>query len=94
MKLRWLRAALADVEAIEDCIPRHDPVRAYEIAQSIRTRSDSLADFPELGRPGRVSGTRELVLVDLPWIVVYRVGRPHIEILRIIHGRQQWPREI
>jgi toxin ParE1/3/4 len=91
MKVRWVRTALADIEAIEDHIARDDPRRAFEIVWAIKTRVETLADFPDIGRNGRVIGTRELVLADLPWIVVYRPRPPHIEILRIIHGHQRWP---
>jgi len=94
VKVRWLRSGLADVDAIQNYIARESAPRAFEIASRIRQRAEELAQFPNRGRSGRVSGTRELVPHDLPWILVYRVNPPHIEILRVMHGRQRWPLSI
>ncbi len=44
-----------------------------------------------LGRPGRVLGTRELVIRNLPYIIPYRVRDNHIEILRVLHIFRRWP---
>ncbi len=49
---------------------------------------EKLLQFPMRGRPGRVLDTRELVLPDLPYIVVYLVEADHIVILRVVHGAQ------
>jgi toxin ParE1/3/4 len=51
----------------------------------------ALAQFPEQGRTGRKSGTRELALSGLPYLAVYRLNGDAIEILRILHGAQIWP---
>jgi len=51
----------------------------------------SLAKFPNQGRQGRQSGTRELVFTPLPFIVVYRVKDEFVEIARVLHGSQRWP---
>lgn len=47
--------------------------------------------FPNMGRAGTVSGTRELVIKKTPYIAVYRVDENEIHILRVLHGSQQWP---
>jgi len=52
---------------------------------------ESLAAFPHKGRPGRTSGTRELVFAPLPFIGVYRVKDEAVEIARVLHGLQRWP---
>jgi toxin ParE1/3/4 len=59
----------------------------------IQTSVDRLSGYPESGRPGRVAGTRELVVARTPFIVVYRVERHAVLILRVLHGKQQWPPE-
>ena len=51
---------------------------------------DNLRLFPELGRPGRRVGTRELLIGRTPYIVAYRLSGGTIEILRLLHERQQW----
>ena len=50
-----------------------------------------LLQHPQMGRPGRKKGTRELVISRTPFIVVYRAKGARIEIIRLLHGAQQWP---
>ncbi|HET6521471.1 MAG TPA: type II toxin-antitoxin system RelE/ParE family toxin, partial [Geminicoccaceae bacterium] len=50
-----------------------------------------LAQHPESGRPGRVPGTRELVVSGTPYIVPYRVQGNTVQILRVLHGARKWP---
>ncbi len=50
-----------------------------------------LTTAPSLGRPGRISGTRELVIRGTPYVVPYRIKGPDIEILRVYHGARRWP---
>jgi len=58
----------------------------------VRKRGDKdLAEHPELGRLGRVRGTRELVVTGTRYLLIYRVKGDEIQILRVLHGRQQWP---
>lgn len=47
--------------------------------------------FPGMGRPGRVAGTRELVVPGTPVILAYRAHAGRVEVLRILHAKQQWP---
>ena len=51
----------------------------------------SLQKFPKRGRPGRMTDTRELIVTNLPYIIVYRARRDAVEILRILHAAQLWP---
>ena len=50
-----------------------------------------LEEFPDMGRSGRVAGTRELVVQGTPFIVAYQVRKDSVRILRILHGAQLWP---
>jgi toxin ParE1/3/4 len=52
---------------------------------------DSLIRFPEIGRTGRVEGTRELVISGTPFIAAYKVEQQKVEILRVLHESQMWP---
>jgi plasmid stabilization system protein ParE len=54
------------------------------------TRLRALRAFPNRGRPGRVQGTRELVLMR-PFLAVYEVHEEEVQVLRILHGARQWP---
>ena len=59
--------------------------------QRIRAAVDQFADYPNMGRTGRVSLTRELIIGGTPWIIVYRVRAGGVEIIRVLHGAQLWP---
>ena len=93
MKLLWLPRAIADRDAQIDYIARENPRAAIEHGDRIENQTGQLIDHPEMGRPGRRKGTRELVISRTPFIVVYRVKRraKRIELLRMLHGSQQWP---
>ena len=91
MDARWAPRAADDLERIAGYIQQDDPDAAYRVAQTIYERAEGLQTLPTRGRPGRVEGTRELVLPPLPFIIVYRVLAETVEIVRIIHGAQRWP---
>lgn len=93
MRVVWTQPALDDVEAIQDFIAQASPVAAYELAVDILERTGRLlADNPMMGRVGRVSGTRELVMSGTRYIVAYRV-RDQVEVLAVVHGARQWPED-
>ncbi|CEH37985.1 type II toxin-antitoxin system RelE/ParE family toxin [Xanthomonas euvesicatoria pv. euvesicatoria] len=93
MELVWIpRARRARQEAIE-YIAQDNLGAALGQLDEIERQTDMLIQHPEMGRPGRRDGTRELVISRTPFIVVYRLkpraGR--IELIRFLHGKQQWP---
>jgi toxin ParE1/3/4 len=91
VRVRWLRVALANLEAEADYIAKDNPAAAGRLVQRILHAVDLLAKNPAMGRPGRVSGTRELVVGDTPYIVPYRVRANAVEILRVFHAARKWP---
>ena len=91
MRLRWSEAALKDRDEIFDYIERDSPQTASEVDVRIREQARSLRGFPAAGRPGRVRGTRELVISRTPYIAVYRVRRDEVVILRVLRGTRSWP---
>jgi toxin ParE1/3/4 len=91
LRIRWTRPALADLEAIGDFIARDNPVAAQRIVLSLVTSIDKLRDHPNLGSLGRLTGTRELVVVGTPYIVPYRVRGDDVEVLAVFHGARRWP---
>jgi addiction module RelE/StbE family toxin len=91
VKVVWLRRADRHLEAIADRIAQDSPVAAYAMTMRIRRAGSSLAEMPHVGRSGRVAGTRELVIVGTPYLIAYRVRETEIQILSVLHGRQQWP---
>jgi addiction module RelE/StbE family toxin len=92
MRVKWLRAALRNLEEISAFISRDDPDAAERVVRKIVHAVYMLADQPAIGRPGRVAGTRELVIPDTPYIVPYRVRGEFVQIIRVIHAARRWPK--
>lgn len=91
MRLEWSILAMADREAIFDYIETESPRAAIAVDERISAQSQTLVQFPHSGRPGRIDGTRELVIGQTPFIVAYRVTDDVVRILRVLHGAQEWP---
>ncbi|MGP6158327.1 MAG: type II toxin-antitoxin system RelE/ParE family toxin [Vulcanimicrobiaceae bacterium] len=91
MQIRWLDDAVGDLQAISDTVARDRPSAAADLIERIVAAVDSLIEFPGRGRPGRVLGTRELIVP--PYLVAYRVHGDVLEILRVLHGARRWPEE-
>jgi toxin ParE1/3/4 len=89
----WLKKALRTRFEQLDYIALDNVQAAIRLDEEIERRVDLLADHPLIGREGRVKGTRELVIGGSPFIAVYRVKGKRIEILRVLHGAQKWPRD-
>ena len=89
MKLRWVRPALEDLREIDNYISADNPDAAKRALARIRAYSWLLVDQPYLGRPGRMPGTRELIVSKTPFILPYRVMSDEIQILRVIHGARR-----
>jgi addiction module RelE/StbE family toxin len=88
---RWTTPALSDLVGIGDYVARDNRDAAARVVTSIRAHAARLSDYPELGRPGRIEGTRELVVPRLPYVVVYRLVVGEAEILTVLHTSQKYP---
>jgi toxin ParE1/3/4 len=91
MRLEWSAYALADRIAIFDYIEADSPQAAVAVDERIREQVEVLARFPASGRPGRIEGTRELVISRTPYIVAYLIAGNTVRILRVLHGARRWP---
>lgn len=93
MIIVWLPVARDNLNAAIEWIADDSPSAALTQLDEIEQQVELLASFPDMGRAGRVDGTRELVIARTPFILIYRV-RPKeslVEILRLLHGAQNWP---
>ena len=73
-------------------IAQEDPGAAAKVYAHIRERVAALAEQPGLGRPGRIFGTRELVIEKYPYIVPYRIEDNEVQILRVFHTSRRPPK--
>lgn len=91
MRLEWLPQAQNDFDKIIDYIAEDNPLAAVEQGDEIENQVAGLLNNRHQGRPGRVKGTRELVIVRTPYIAVYRIKKESIQIIRVFHGARLWP---
>jgi len=90
--IEWTEQATQQLDQAHDYITLSNSEEvAARITMHIATSLQRLATFPMSGRPDRVPGTRELVISNTPFVVVYSIEKARIVILAIYHGAQQWP---
>lgn len=84
--------AMADREAIMDYIAADNPLAAVELDDDFEDKAEMARQRPTLYRPGRVPGTREIV-VRPTYVMVYRIedDGETVAVLRVLHAAQQWP---
>lgn len=91
MRVRWLRTALRNLDEEVTYIAADDPTAARLVVERVLNAVEDLATHPEIGRPGRVPGTRELVVPKTRYIVPYRVRGDSVEVLRVFHTSRRLP---
>jgi toxin ParE1/3/4 len=87
----WTPNARRNLEEQLEYVADDNHTAADRLSVEVEQQTDILADYPEIGRPGRVSGTREIVINRTPYVAVYRIRKDLIEIVRLLHGAQLWP---
>lgn len=92
MTVRWTPTALRDLESLHSYIAEDNATAAGAKVDALVAGISALAKHPEMGRKGRVPGTRELVMA--PFVVAYRAHCSTIEVLAIIHGARRWPESL
>ena len=92
-RVKWLQKAIKNLDAEASYIARENPKAANEVVQKVYDAIKLLAQNPALGHPGRIHGTRELIIPNTRYLVPYRVNAKLeiIEILRIFHTSRKLP---
>ena len=95
MKLTWSPEAIDDLISLRAHISVDNPAAGRRVALHILHCIEKLlSQNPQLGHPGRVPGTRELVIPKTPFVVPYRVRDTVVEILRVYHHARRWPKRL
>ena len=89
-RLQWRALSLADRDAIMEYIAQENPSAAIELDLEFEAKAENARQQPKLYKPGRMKGTRELV-VRPNYVMVYRLTGDLVEVLRVLHAAQQWP---
>jgi addiction module RelE/StbE family toxin len=90
LKLVWTRPALSQLSDAREYIEVDNPRAASRVIHQIELSVNRLRAFPLLGRPGFRANTRELVVTNTPYVVVYRVDNDAVYILAVCHGATDW----
>jgi toxin ParE1/3/4 len=95
MNILWSPDAIQDLVSVRAYITEESPAGARRVVTRIlQSVENLLPDNPHMGRPGRVPGTRELVIPRTPYIVPYRLLDEAIQILRVYHSSRRWPESL
>jgi len=90
----WSPRAIEHLAHLRAYIARDNPKAANRIASALLEAVERLAELPNLGRPGRVAGTRELVVPSTPYVIPYRLRADRLEVIAVFHARQKWPKRL
>jgi toxin ParE1/3/4 len=90
----WSPRAIAHLTELRAYIASDNPSAADRMGTALLAAVERLAQLPSLGRPGRVAGTRELVVPGTPDVIPYRVRGNRLEVVAVFHGRQKWPKRV
>jgi addiction module RelE/StbE family toxin len=94
VKIVWSRRAIRHLAALREYVAENSPQNAAEVAARIVETVELLVTQPQIGRLGRIAGTRELIVPDTPYLLPYRIRSQRLEIIAVLHGRQKWPRKL
>ncbi len=94
MRIVWSPHARDDLLAVHGHVAADNPDAARTLHNKIISRVMLLLEAPHIGRPGRVAGTRELVVPGTPYIVPYKVKEGTLQILRVYHAARCWPESL
>ncbi len=91
MKLVWTNEAIRDLVEARSYVANDNPTAAVKLAKRIVAATKRLLRNPQIGRKGRLRGTRELIIPNTPYFIPYRVHGGRVELLRVYHGARLYP---
>jgi toxin ParE1/3/4 len=94
LTLHWTPIAIAHLHAAYEFVANDSEPAADSLVERIFSAVEQLTQYPQMGRDGRVKGTRELVIAGTPYVVAYHVRRNRIDVLAVFHGARKWPEEL
>lgn len=90
-RILWTLPAVEHLKEIRAFISKDSPAAASRVVKAIREQVKPLAQHPQMGRPGILDGTRELVISRLPYLVVYHQQDETVTVLAVVHTTRNWP---
>lgn len=90
MRVIWTPEAQQDRADVWDYIAADNPHAAARMDELFSDAAARLADHPKLGKPGKISGTRELIPHE-NYRLVYEIDGETVWVLTLVHAARQWP---
>jgi toxin ParE1/3/4 len=90
LKVTWTPEAEAERLEIGEYIALDNPRAAVRMDSLFEAAVLKLTDFPRIGRPGVVAGTRELIPNE-SYRIVYEIHDDAIWITSVVHTARRWP---
>jgi toxin ParE1/3/4 len=94
VKVDWTPIAMAHLQSAYEYIASDNPSATDRTLEKILEAAEMLERYPNMGRSGRVHGTRELVIANTPYVLPYRVERTRIQVLAVFHASRKWPERL
>jgi toxin ParE1/3/4 len=86
----WTDIAIRHLESVWEYLATDNPTAADSQIDRILDAAEKLAQYPELGRKGRIPATRDLVITETPFLVAYRIHKREIQLLAVLHRARRW----
>lgn len=90
-QLEFTERAFCNIAAAEEYIAKDNPAAAQKVVETIYSTAEKLESFPDMGKPGRVPGARELPLAKFPYTIVYRIKAHRVVVYAVLHQSRQYP---
>jgi len=84
-------SAQDDLRAAHAHYAERSPTAPDRVTGVILRAANGMAQFPLLGRPGVVPGTRERLVTRYPYRIIYHIVDDTVGVLRVLHSAQSWP---
>jgi toxin ParE1/3/4 len=94
MWVNWTKSALKDIENEANYLNKISPSIEDAFLHEVEKSIDLVKKYPELGRIGRVSETREFILKKFQYILVYLIKESCLDIIRLLHTSRKWPNSL
>jgi toxin ParE1/3/4 len=90
MKVIWTPEAEQDRLDIWDYIAEDNPPAAADMDELFSKAASTLADFPDMGKLGKIIGTRELIPHE-NYRLIYQTENNVAWRLALVHVTRMWP---
>jgi len=90
MQIIWEQDAITDLTELRKYISQFNPTAADKLGKTIIKSANLLRENPLLGKVGKLYETRELVIPNTSYTLIYYCQSKTLSILRTFHHSRKW----